>query len=237
MRCELSKDKLIGYFYADLDSSEKADFEAHLAKCKACQKELEQLTKTTKILRAWADEEPNLNLAFVQERTSLWKTLLPSRLRGLRWRRLSLGLTVSFAAILAVLALLNLEAGYQQGNFTLKLSLLPRPSAESKASPDPLDTPVTQREFSVWQQQSLQLIQEMIQAAELRQRRELQRVMAQFARDLDLQRRQDLQLVGKGLEVFQSSNEDRFYRTNEILRQLIRAAQYQTSEPYNIEKK
>lgn len=237
MKCKLSKEKLVGYIYEELDSEERAVLETHLAKCKDCQKELQQLAKTTNILRAWPDEEPNLNFVFVQESTSLWKALLPDWLSGLGWRRISLGLTVSFAAILVILALSNLEARYQPGNFSLKLSLLPRPSAESTAIPDPLDRPVTQREFGEWQQQSMQLIQEIIQAAEARQRHELELALAQFAKDMDLQRRQDLQLVGKGLEVFQLSNENRFHRTNEILQQLVRAAQYQSAQPYNIQNK
>ncbi|MFQ6115315.1 MAG: zf-HC2 domain-containing protein [bacterium] len=237
MKCESSKEKLIGYFYQDLDSEEMAEFEAHLGKCTACQKELKQLAKTTNILRAWPDEEPNLNFVFVQERTSLWKAILPDWLRGLGWRRISVGLAVGIVAVLAILALLNLEATYNQGNFSLKLSLLPRPSTESNAPLTPLAKPVTRQEFSEWQQQSLQLIQEMLEASEARQRHELELTMAQFARDMDLQRRQDLQLVGKGLEVFQLSNENRFNRTNEILQKLIQTAQYQSSKPYNTQNK
>ncbi|MFQ5824700.1 MAG: anti-sigma factor family protein [bacterium] len=237
MKCEISKEKLIGYFYQDLDSVEIADLEAHLTKCTACQKELAQLAQTTKILSTWPDEEPNLNMVFVQEKTSYWDSLIPNWLRGIGWRRFTVGLTISFASILIILALSNFEAKYTQGNFDVKLSLLPRPSAEFSTSSDPLAAPVKQQEFTEWKQQSMQLIQEMIHTAEARQRRELELVLAQFARDMDLQRRQDLRLVGKGLEGFQLSNENRFRRTNEILQQLIRVAQYQSSQPNPIQNK
>lgn len=236
MKCDLSKEQLIGYLYQDMEPGEQAAIEAHLAQCPACQRELEELSSTTETLRAWPDEEPNMNLVFVQEKMSRWKARMPSWLRRWSGRRLTVSVAVGIATVLVVLALVNLEATYGHGNFSVKLSLLPRPSVDSESPQDPLAAPVTRGELAAWQQESLPLILEMIQIAEERQRRERNLALAQFARDMDLQRRQDLRLVGEGLEVVELSTQNRFRRTDEVLHQLLTVAQFQMEQPRSLQR-
>ncbi|MFQ6116087.1 MAG: zf-HC2 domain-containing protein [bacterium] len=231
MKCDIPKERLIEYLYQDLEPGKKATIEAHLAQCPTCNRELEELEKTAEILRTWPDEEPHTNLIFVQERTSFWKLMIPVWLRGIGWRRIMFGASSAVASILLMLSLLNLEVTYNQGNFNLKMSWLPRPGTEVITPGNPLAVPVTQREFAEWQQQSMELLQEMVQASEARQRRELGDALTEFARNMDQQRRQDLRLVGKGLEVFQLSTEGRFRQTDEILQRLLRVNQIQTVTP------
>lgn len=221
MTCELSKEQLIGYFYQDMEPSEKEIVEMHLAQCSACKSELEGLAKTTKVFRVWPDEEPQMNLVFEQEKVPFWKSLLPDWLYNTVWRRFAVGFAAGTAAVLVLMALLNFEATYSQGNFRVKLGLMPKSTDEPDSPQTPLLKPVTHQEFAEWQQQSMLHVQEMLQASEERQRRELGSVLTQFVRDLDLQRRQDLHLVQKGFEVFQWSNEDRFRRTDELLNRLL----------------
>lgn len=225
MKCKFSKELLIGYFYQEIEPNEKEIVEAHLVKCSACNKELEGLTSTTKVLRVWPDEEPPINLVFEQKKTSFWDSLLQRWQSSPRWRRFAVGVAAGTTVVLVMLALLNFEASYSQGNFHVKMSLVPNTSDEYIPTQDPLLAPVTRHELAEWQQQSMRLVQEMLQATEERQRRELSTAFSQFTRDLDLQRRQDLRLVQKGFEVFQMSNDDRFRRTDEILHQLITVSQ------------
>ena len=231
MKCDMPKEQLIGYLYEDMDPGEKESIEAHLAQCPACKRELELLAGTSHVLRAWPDEALPMNLVFVQERTSIWRWLMPDWLREGGWRRLTVGLAAGLASVMVILALVNLEATYTQGDFSLKLSLLPRSAPESIVSQDPWAAPVARREFSEWQQQSLQLIKEMLHVVEERQRGELDLALAQLAQNMDRQRRQDLHLVGKGLEVVELSTEDRFRRNDEILQRLFTMAQFQMSPP------
>ncbi|MFQ5754194.1 MAG: anti-sigma factor family protein [bacterium] len=237
MKCELNKEKLIGYFYQDLEPEEKRVTEEHLSHCETCKKELAELAKTTQLLRTWADEETNLNLKFVPENISLWRHLKTAWLSATGWRRLTIGFGMGIAALLFMLSLFNFEAGYSEGNFSVKLSLWPRPKTEMNVANDPLASAVTKAEFNAWQEQSLQLIQQMIATTEEHQRRELALKLAQFARDLDMQRRQDLRLVDQGLQVFQLSNENRFRRTDETLQKLIRVAAYERSQSQPLQNK
>jgi hypothetical protein len=235
MKCKFSKELLIGYFYQEIEPNEKEIVEAHLVTCPACNKELEGLTGTTKVLRVWPDEEPQTNLVFEPGKSSFWGSRLQRWPSSPRWRRLAVGVAAGAAVALVLLALFNFEASYSQGNFYVKIRLVPRTSNESISTQDPLLAPVTRRELAEWQQQSLRLVQEMLQASEERQRRELSTAFSQFARDLELQRRQDLTLVQKGFEVFQMSNDDRFRRTDEVLHQLLTVSQV-SSPNFNRQK-
>ena len=50
MKCDLSKEKLIGYLYEDLPDEDIEDVKVHLKKCPACKKELAEFSKTADIL-------------------------------------------------------------------------------------------------------------------------------------------------------------------------------------------
>lgn len=233
MKCSMSKEKLVGYLYQDMEPEEQASIEAHLAQCPACRGTLEDLSSTTEILRAWPEEEPNMDLTFVQEEGSRGKVLKRGWLRGLLGRRPVMGVAFGIAAVLVILALVNLEVTYTQGDFQVSMSLLPRPRAGSESVEDP---PVTRGEFAAWQEESLQLMQEVIQMSEERQRRERDLTLVQFAQDLERRRYQDLRMVGRGLEVMEASTEDRFRRTGDVLHQLLTVAQLQMVQPTPLQR-
>lgn len=235
MKCDLSKDKLIAYFYEELDSEARLETEAHIAQCSACQKELQQFKKTSVLLQAWPDEQPELNLKIVSEKHSASHGPL-KELSRLGWRRLGLSFAVAAVGILVVLSALNFRASYSDGNFSVQFSLLTPSESDRPLSQDSLVQPVTRSEFNAWKKDAYQLIDEMIQDAEARQNRQLNTKLAKLAREIDTQRRQDLRFVGRGLEAFQASNETQFQRTNEVLQQLIQVATQQDSGPDSIER-
>lgn len=232
MKCDIKKEKLIGYFYQDdLSSEDKKLVETHLPSCAICRKTLDDFRETAGLLRAWTDEEPHLDLSFVKENVGLWKSFQKAWSGGNGWRRLVIGFATGLAAVVVVLSLFNFEASYADGSFGLKLSLLPRPQTAATVADDPLEMPVTKREFNVWQERSARFIQQMIETTEQRQHRSIDLRLAQYAKELEARRLYDLQVVGEGLEVFQLSNENRFRRTDHTLQELIRLAQYRSSQP------
>ncbi|MFQ5603086.1 MAG: anti-sigma factor family protein [bacterium] len=227
MKCDLKKTQLLGYFYQDMEADEKQLVEKHLSGCAACQKELKKLSQTSQILQHWPDEESNIKYNFVQEKSSQFESLKSFWARKTTWRGFAIGFAAGIAAVLVVFSLLNFEVNYLDGQFSAKFNLFSKPKQAANISRDPLSQPVTQRQFDLWQQQSLALIQELIQDTEERQRQEVNARLVQFARDLDYQRRRDLQLVGEGLEVFQLTNENRFRHTHETLQELIKVARFE----------
>ena len=235
MKCDISKEKLIAYFYDDLDSHEKKSIDEHLASCSQCQSELEQFGQTTKILQTWSDEDANLHLNFVKEKSGWLSFQTPAWIKN--WRRPILGFAGAVAATLFILSLFNFEASYQKDNFDVKMSLWPRSAPTNLSNPGIESELVSRSEFDDWKKNSFQLMQEMLEETEARQRAEHNLLLSEFAKEIDNQRKQDLRLVGQGFEVFRLSNEDEFRRTNQVIHKLIQSTQNLNFKPRNIENK
>ncbi len=220
MNCDISKELLVSYFYDEMVDEEKTEFENHLAHCSTCQSELEMLGQTTGALKVCPDEEPHLDLHFIQERTgilSVFKPKLPTAV----WARTAFGLTASVAVVLLLLALVNFEAGYSNGDFSMRVSFLPRPDTVAQQTENRFTEPVSRREFENWKMDTYRLIENVVTDVEFRQRNENQATLTRFARDVEAQRRQDLQFLGRGFETLQVSSENRFRETDAILNELI----------------
>ena len=80
MKCNISKEEIIGYLYKEMEPAEQQALEKHLAQCPACRRELEELSQTSRLLQVWPPEEPRLQLVFVEERS------LPKKSRWPEWR-------------------------------------------------------------------------------------------------------------------------------------------------------
>ncbi len=231
MKCDLSKEKLIGYFYNDLPEEEIKGVKAHLKNCAACKKELAEFSKTADILKTWPDEDPGLNLRFIREKGSLRSSLKPGWLAGLGRRRVAFGFAGASVLVLLILSALNFEASYSDGDFSFKLSLLPRPQEPTDLAEDPLAVPITRREFNSFKEDAYRLIQDVARESQARNRNEYRTALREFARDIDYQRRQDLSWVGKGFEVVHSTNDDKIRRTNQVLERLILTTNFQSVRP------
>ncbi|MDA0746672.1 MAG: hypothetical protein O2954_09130 [bacterium] len=207
MTCDMKEERLIGLMYGELDPAEQETVAAHVAGCVLCTQAMAQMSQTGRMLRAWPDEEPGMDLVFVQDRAPFWNALVPDWFSG--WGRFAAGVAMGTAVVLLALMFLNFEAEYQDGS--LRLSVGKRSAQE--AVMDPMERPITLREFAELQEQSIRVIQELIQNSEERQQETVGFALSQFARDLEAQRQRDLQLVGQGLEGVE-------YSTQRQLRQL-----------------
>lgn len=101
MKCNVSKEELIGYLYREMEEGEQQALEEHLTQCPACQKELEELSQASRLLRAWQPEEPNLKLVFVNENPRRGKLRPGEWAKAFARRRWVLG--VAGAAALALI--------------------------------------------------------------------------------------------------------------------------------------
>ena len=218
MNCD--RQQLLDFLYEELEPEAHRAVESHLESCPDCRRELKELGGTTRLLRTWPDEESHLNLVFVAEEAEKEKRSLPAWLTTAAWRRWTFGLAGSLAAVLLLLALVDFEFTYDSGRLDLAVDF-----AGSAAPPavDDLDQPITRRDLLAAQQQSLQLIQTMLQEGEIRQQRNLGLTLAQFSQQLERQRQQDLQIVGRRLEESDWYTESRFRRNEDVLQQLIPA--------------
>ena len=236
MKCDLPKEELVGYLYDDVDADKKAGIESHVNTCPSCTQALAELKRTGNLLRAWADENPPASLAFVPDRRTWWKGIIPEWLSTGNRRWLAPGLSMGLAAVILILAAFNLEARYDgRGEVILKLRLpVVSESVDAEATKE---TPLTRAELIQVRQQSLALIQDWIDEGQQRQRAELSLILDQFARDLEAQRRRDLLLVGQGLREIDGATESRFMQTEDLLHHLLAVsyAQLNPNTPSTVE--
>ncbi|MBT4496195.1 MAG: zf-HC2 domain-containing protein [Gemmatimonadetes bacterium] len=218
MNC--NREQLLDYLYKELEPKAHRALESHLESCPDCRRELEELGGTTRLLRTWPDEESHLNLVFVAEEAEKGKHSLPTWLTTAAWRRWAFGLAGSLAVALLLLALVDFEFTYDNGRLDLAFNFV---GSSAPPAVDDLDQPLTRRDLLAAQQQSLELIQAMLQEGEIRQQRNLGLTLAQFSQQLERQRQQDLQVVGRRLEESDWYTESRFRRNEDVLQQLIPA--------------
>ena len=190
MNC--NREQLLDYLYEELEPQAHRAVESHLEGCPDCRRELEALGGTTRLLRTWPDEESHLNLVFVAEEAEKGKHSLPAWLTIAPWRRWTVGLAGSLAALFLLLALVDFEFAYDSGRLDLAFNFAGNTPASVT---DDLDQPLTRRDLLAAQQQSLELIQAMLQEGEIRQQRNLGLTLAQFSQQLE---RQEGEMRGKG---------------------------------------
>ena len=82
MSCDVSKERLMDYLYQELEPDQHQAMEEHVEGCETCRAAEEKFAGTSRMLRAWQDEDPEMDLVFVQDRVPLWKSLVPDWLSG-----------------------------------------------------------------------------------------------------------------------------------------------------------
>ena len=229
MKCDLPREELIGYLYDEVDADRKAGIESHLTTCPSCTQAMEELKRTSNLMRAWADKDPPASLVFVPERLPWWRGIIPDWLSTGNRRWLAPGLSLTLAGVVLILTAFNFEARYDgQGGVFVKLRL--PIGAEPDRAEAAYKAPLTRTELVQVQQQSLALIQELIIEGYHQQRVELGLILDEFARDLEAQRRRDLLLVGQGLREIDGATESRFMQTEDLLHHLL-AVTYAQANP------
>jgi hypothetical protein len=165
-----------------------------------------------------------MNLVFISESASRWRTW-KKKLAGLSWgRRFALGVPAFSVVCLILLAALNFRLNYRQGEWSIAMGFTP-----PKQTSDPEQMITTALEEN--QKETFMLISQLIEQSEYRQRRESALTLAQFAQDLERQRQEDLRVVGQNMVGLQRTTEGRFHQTSNVLNDLIRLTSY------NLEKK
>ena len=217
MNCDITREQLIAYLYdEDIHPNERERLKVHIETCPSCNQTLEELGSTSRILNAWNDEQPNLDLVFVQERQPLWQNLLPTRYPK-TWATAS----VAIAAIL-ILTFLNIEFAIQDGAFHTSIGLRSSDPPEQIAIADTsevisLDAPITRGEFIIHQQNLIDYTNRLVHASQNQQREEINNTFIRLVGELETQRQQDLLHIDRGLQILYNTQENRY---NHILRQI-----------------
>ncbi|MCY3870741.1 MAG: zf-HC2 domain-containing protein [Gemmatimonadetes bacterium] len=217
MNCDITREQLIAYLYdEDIRPEARERLKIHIETCPSCSQTLEELGSTSRILNAWGDEKPNLDLVFVQDRQSLWQNLLPRRYPK-TWATAG----VAIAAIL-IFTFLNIEFAIRDGAFHTSIGLRSSDSPEQIAITDTskdasLDAPITLGEFIIHQQNLINYTNRLVQESQNQQRNEVNNTFIRLVSELETQRQQDLLRIDRGLQILYNTQEIRY---DHILRQM-----------------
>ena len=219
MKCESMEQDLVSLLYGELEPEEAKRIHKHLKDCPSCNQAYEALQSTSKILQKWEDVTPRMNLVFVDESASRWKLFI-EKIQQLSWgRRLALGVPAVAAVIFLFLGVLNFRAGHEDGKWNVAFSLVPQKEQtfQEERFVEALKN---------MQSENMMLVSKMIEESEIRQRRESTLTLAEYARELERQRQEDLRMVGQGLEGLQRTTNGRFQQHSNVLDNIIRLTSY-----------
>ena len=202
------------FLYDEISDENKKLLQTHLSLCQSCREEFESLKETTQILQQSNEVEPNFNMVFVSETKSIWAGL--KDVISFSPKKIAYGFAIGLVSVLLILSLTNLEITYKNGNYSLKMSIIPTKTEQQKEI-------INNEVIAQLQQQNLQLMNTLIQNSEERYRKQLISTLAQFSRDFDSRRANDLQLVGLGLDEVEKNIYSRIEkRTNSQLNNMIK---------------
>ncbi|MGH1366731.1 MAG: anti-sigma factor family protein [Calditrichia bacterium] len=209
MKCDLSKEQLIDFIYDELNTEGIKVVEQHIKTCIACREEVAALKSTSSTLTEWPDAPLPYRMRFEATQQQSFFDAVATFKGSLspiakRWT-MAMGATL---AAFILLAASSFSLTYQDGNLQAGFNLVPSQTSSGYLDADRI----------ALQQATLDSMRYMIQASEKRQRQDRNQKLTKFARAIESQRSQDLQLLGEGLDVFQTFNEQRFETTERQLR-------------------
>ncbi len=218
MKCEDSKTELPALLYGELSEAEREKMMAHISACSQCRKAWEELKNTEAVMLELGEEEPPAGMVFVAEEPAGFlrklSTLLEPR-GALRW-----GLAA--AAALLALWILKPAVSYRDGDFSLSFG-------KQAVAPSAVPSDFEQR-MQAERIETLKLVSRMMLEQEQQQRRDYTLTLAEFARGLERQRRDDMRMIGSGLENVQQNTQVGWLMTNMRMEDLIKNASYDTNE-------
>ncbi|MEO7157906.1 MAG: zf-HC2 domain-containing protein [Vicinamibacterales bacterium] len=217
------KQTLVGYLYGEIEPAERKAVDAHLATCAVCSAEVMALGDVRSQLGLWLPPNVELDFAIVR------KSSLPSSnvLRPVRWWNTGPVWAQAAAAILVLAAgaaIANVQVRSGPDGFSVTTGWMRPAAATVPATPLPADeawkpalvaleqqlrheirstgeqTPTRVAARGPADDATVRRVEELIAAAEQRQRRELAVRFVELTRDMNMQRRADLMKIGQGFD-------------------------------------
>lgn len=235
---------LVAYLYDELEPGPRAAVADHLRDCAACTAEVAALGGVRRVLGEWTPSAPPLRFtvtpdvpaAVARPAVSRWQTV-PT------WAQFA----AATLALAVGAAVANVQVRHDAAGWTVTTGWrTPPPAVANVAAP-----PAAARDTEAWRpalaalEQSLRRdlaagrtvampasaadpdsvsrIRTLIQESERRQQQELALRLAQFSRDLDLQRRADLVRIDQGIGQLEGRTGAEVARQREMLNYIVRA--------------
>jgi hypothetical protein len=240
------KATLIAYLYGDVDVVTRRRVDAHLETCAVCAAEVTALGDVRAELALWAPPDAELGFAIVRRSEQQTAQVL----RPAQWWRTVPAWAQAAAAVLVLaagLGIANLQVRSGPGGVSVTTGWMVAPATLSEpVDGAAIDRRVEQALVSLEQQlrneiraardqqpatvrasapaaaddATIRRVQQLLAASEVRQQRELALRLTQFASDMNMQRRADLQRITQSFGQFG----DQMMQQRQILNNVIRVS-------------
>jgi anti-sigma factor RsiW len=237
-------DTLVAYLYDELDAEQNAAVSRHLQTCATCADEYAALGGVRRVLGEWTPPAPPLRFSVASEAPA---TVLRPAVS--RWQRVPAWaqLVAATLALAVGAAVANVQVRHDAAGWTVSSGWM-APAAPAAAAAEParedwrpalaaLEQSLRQERASSAQAprvetvaastgddpQTVSRMRSLIQESERRQQQELALRLAQFSRDLDLQRRADLVRIDQGIGQLEVRTGAEVARQREVLNFIVRA--------------
>lgn len=243
---------LVAYLYDDIDPAARDAVARHLVECQRCRDEVAALGGVRQALAQWAPPAPPLRFSIGQAELPPADSPAPDnviRPRVASWHTVPVWAQVA-AATLAVAvgaAVANVQVRHDAEGWTVSTGwMTPAPPAAARpatedtwraevaaltqtvrelqsrqtatATTAPVAAPVPSRES-----ETIARVRALIEASEKRQQQELAMRLAQFNRDVDMQRRADLVRIDQGIGQLEGRTGAEVARQRQVLDLIVRA--------------
>jgi anti-sigma factor RsiW len=241
---------LVGYLYGELDAEQGAAVARHLQTCAACAGEYAALGGVRQVLAEWTPPAPPLRFSVAPEAPIAVVPPVASRWQSVpAWAQL----VAATLALAVGAAVANVQVRHDADGWTVSTGwMAPAASATATGgaaapaaadwrpalaaleqslrqelavatSAPAVDTVSTATTPAPADAQTTSRMRSLIQESERRQQQELALRLAQFSRDLDLQRRADLVRIDQGIGQLEGRTGAEVARQREMLNYIVRA--------------
>jgi hypothetical protein len=212
MQSEEMEQLLVGYIYGELSEEERKLVEVELERDEEWSKVLDELRRTSRVLREWEDVEPGVR--HLVTRPAEGAGTGGADRRRLPWRSIVPAAAGIAAALLLVLW--NARVDYEEGRFSLSLGRSPSPASLSPTEKAgvPFDQEgglgpyVTEEDFVRSQAELVRFVAALLEESEDRQGDRFLTALAEYAKDVETRREGDLVFMDRRLGVVEEGARD-----------------------------
>jgi predicted anti-sigma-YlaC factor YlaD len=201
MQCKDIQSFMIEDLYNEISSENKKILKEHLIGCKNCSSEYQELKGTVNTLKLWKDEKSEsieLPIDVIKPKTT---------------KKLFYRIAAVAASILLILSVINFRFTFNNNGLDLSFNLFGLSAETDRVAANILENGS--------QIEQLQLMTEMINAANDRQKQEMVILLTDFYQAIEMRRQADLKVISQGMETLRSTSNQRIEETEQNMQSLI----------------
>ena len=225
MNCNKMEELFAELIYDEISEENELFAREHLLSCESCTLKYKKLKETSIALGRWKEEQPNMNLVFIEEKVPFFDRLLGKLdLLGINPRQFVFGAITTIVMIAIIMGIMRTDAVYRNGEWYISFG-------DNSQKDEQLEESVLLAEFKKLQRENLLLMNNLLLASENRLRNENRAAINTLAINFAGQRSQDLSLIGESINEMSSRNEGRYINTSRLLGELYRLSSYRSGDP------